>query len=137
MNTIESRKAVMSHVQAGIKERLGNSAYTAHKEIIEALAYACTFHTPRRFSTIEMTGERWQDLASTLTIAELANVQNALHRFVPGKNRLFFILACYARIYGNRKTCPTYHANFQERHYTRAELASCITKIEDFNDEDL
>lgn len=127
----------MQYVQAGIKERLGTGAYKAHEEIIEALSYACTFHNTRRFSQIEMTGECWQDLANTLTIAELANVQNALHRFVPGKNRLFYILACYARIYGSRKTCSSYHANFQERHYTKAELAQQITNIEDFNDEDL
>lgn len=131
----------MQYVQAGIKERLGTDAYKAHEEIIEALSYACTFHNPRRFSQIEMKNEDWQDLANTLTIAELANVQNALHRFVPGKNRLFFILACYARIYGGRTSSYSsgdyYKPNFQQRRYTKAELRSMKIKIEDFNEEDL
>ncbi len=119
-------------VKSSIRSRVGAVAFAENAEIIGALAYACTFKSPRRFADMEMNGQSWQDLAATVTVLELDNVRESLSRFTTG-NRLFYILGCLTRVYSRRKSTSS-TKNFRERHYTKAELARTVTRAEELAD---
>ena len=120
-------------VKSSIRSRVGDIAFSSNDEIIGALAYACTFKSPRRFADLEMNEQSWQDLASTITVLELDNVHESLSRFTTG-NRLFYILGCLTRVYSRRKSTTAHAQQFHERHYTKAELSRAVTRPEDLAD---
>lgn len=122
------KKQIENYIKKDIARRIGRDALSAYGEIISALAYACTFKNPRRFADMDMNERTWQDLASSITVLELQNVASSLARFTSG-NRLFFILGCLTRTYSRRKSSSS--SNFTQRRYTKAELESMITKIDD------
>ena len=122
------KKMVQKQVESNIRSRVGDEAFAAYGEIISALAYACTFKNPRRFADMDMDGCKWQDLATTITAQELQTVNACLN--CRANNRLFFILGCLTRVYSRRKSAIS-KQNFSQRRYTKAELESVITKIDD------
>lgn len=126
MNT--NKKMVQKQVESNIRSRVGDEAFAAYGEIIDALAYACTFKNPRRFVDMDMDGCKWQDLATTITAQELQTVNACLN--CRANNRLFFILGCLTRVYSRRKSAIS-KQDFSQRRYTKAELESVITKIDD------
>ena len=122
------KKIVQKQVESNIRSRVGDDAFAAYGEIIAALAYACTFKNPRRFADMDMDGCKWQDLATTITAQELQTVNACLN--CRANNRLFFILGCLTRVYSRRKSAIS-KQDFSQRRYTKAELESVITKIDD------
>lgn len=134
------KQFLSKEIQKNIERRLGCELCTIAREEVEALAYACTFHNARRFSNMVMDGREWNALADTLTPAELMNVHSATKKCRPGANRLFFILGCFARAYGGRVSShhnSGYQPNFNERHYTKAELNSVVVNIDNLKYEDI
>lgn len=97
------KKQIENYIKKDIARRIGRDALSAYDEIVNALAYACTFKNPRRFADMDMNERTWQDLASSITVLELQNVASSLARFTSG-NRLFFILGCLTRTYSRRKS---------------------------------
>lgn len=128
MATQNQKKQIENYIKKDIARRIGRDALSAYDEIVNALAYACTFKNPRRFADMDMNERTWQDLATSITVLELQNVASSLARFTSG-NRLFFILGCLTRTYSRRKSSSS--SNFMQRRYTKAELESVITKIDD------
>ncbi len=122
------KKIVQKQVESNIRSRVGDEAFAAYGEIIAALSYACTFKNPRRFADMDMDGCKWQDLATTITAQELQTVNACLN--CRANNRLFFILGCLTRVYSRRKSAIS-KQDFSQRRYTKAELESVITKIDD------
>lgn len=122
------KKIVQKQVESNIRSRVGDEAFASYAEIIAALAYACTFKNPRRFADMDMDGCKWQDLATTITAQELQTVNACLN--CRANNRLFFILGCLTRVYSRRKSAIS-KQDFSQRRYTKAELESVITKIDD------
>lgn len=126
---------IKNHIIKNIKSRLSGEVAlpAATSEIINALAYACTFDTSRQFGAIDMTPMRWSELSDTLQVRELFEVADALERFElesgKPKNRLFYILGILARIYGRRQAARSAQ-NFIQRHYTIEELAAVATPID-------
>ena len=112
-----------------IRSRVGAVAFAENADIIGALAYACTFKSPRRFSDMEMNEQSWQDLATTITVLELNKVRESLSRFSAG-NRLFYILGCLTRVYSRRKS-TSQAPQFRECHYTKSELSRAVTRPEE------
>lgn len=129
MATQNQKKQIENYIKKDIARRIGRDALSAYDEIVNALAYACTFKNPRRFADMDMNERTWQDLASSITVLELQNVASSLARFTSG-NRLFYILGCLTRTYSRRKSSVS-SSNFTQRRYTKAELESVITKIDD------
>lgn len=130
--TYFNRNTTENSIKSSIRSRVGDVAFSSNTEIVGALAYACTFKSPRRFADMEMNERTWQDLAATITVLELDMVKKSLTRFTHG-NRLFYILGCLTRIYSRRKSTSS-TKNFRERHYTKAELARTVTRPEDLAD---
>lgn len=130
--TYFNRNTTENSIKSSIRSRVGDVAFSSNTEIVGALAYACTFKSPRRFADMEMNERTWQDLAATITVLELDMVKESLTRFTHG-NRLFYILGCLTRIYSRRKSTSS-TKNFRERHYTKAELARTVTRPEDLAD---
>lgn len=128
-----NRNTTENSIKSSIRSRVGDVAFSSNTEIVGALAYACTFKSPRRFADMEMNERTWQDLAATITVLELDTVKESLTRFTHG-NRLFYILGCLTRVYSRRKSTLSTTSNFQERRYTKAELARAITRPEDLVD---
>lgn len=128
-----NRNTTENSIKSSIRSRVGDVAFSSNTEIVGALAYACTFKSPRRFADMEMNERTWQDLAATITVLELDTVKESLTRFTHG-NRLFYILGCLTRVYSRRKSTLSATSNFQERRYTKAELARVITRPEDLVD---
>lgn len=122
------KKIVQKQVESNIRSRVGDDAFAAYGEIIAALSYACTFKSPRRFADMDMDGCKWQDLATTITAQELQTVNACLN--CRANNRLFFILGCLTRVYSRRKSAIS-KSDYPQRRYTKAELESVITKIDD------
>lgn len=118
--TTSDKNLVKNSIKTTIKHRIGADAYIQYAEIIEALAYACTFKNPRCFADIDMNERTWQDLASSITVLELQSVSSSLAKFTSG-NRLFYTLGCLARTYSRRK-CNIARTNYVQRRYTVAEL---------------
>jgi len=131
--TYFNRNTTENSIKSSIRSRVGDVAFSSNTEIVGALAYACTFKSPRRFADMEMNERTWQDLAATITVLELDTVKESLTRFTHG-NRLFYILGCLTRVYSRRKSTSSTTSNFQERRYTKAELARAITHPEDLAD---
>ena len=117
------KKQIENYIKKDIARRIGRDALSAYDEIVNAIAYACTFKNPRRFADMDMNERTWQDLASSITVLELQNVASSLARFTSG-NRLFFILGCLTRTYSRRKSSSS--SNFTQRRYTKAEIASNV-----------
>ena len=130
--TYFNRNTTENSIKSSIRSRVGDVAFSSNTEIVGALAYACTFKSPRRFADMEMNERTWQDLAATITVLELDMVKESLTRFTHG-NRLFYILGCLTRVYSRRKSTSS-TKNFRERHYTKAELARTVTRPEDLAD---
>ncbi len=128
-----NRNTTENSIKSSIRSRVGDVAFSSNTEIVGALAYACTFKSPRRFADMEMNERTWQDLAATITVLELDTVKESLTRFTHG-NRLFYILGCLTRVYSRRKSTLSTTSNFQERRYTKAELARTVTRPEDLAD---
>lgn len=128
-----NRNTTENSIKSSIRSRVGDVAFSSNTEIVGALAYACTFKSPRRFADMEMNERMWQDLAATITVLELDTVKESLTRFTHG-NRLFYILGCLTRVYSRRKSTLSTTSNFQERRYTKAELARAITRPVDLVD---
>lgn len=128
-----NRNTTENSIKSSIRSRVGDVAFSSNTEIVGALAYACTFKSPRRFADMEMNERTWQDLAATITVLELDTVKENLTRFTHG-NRLFYILGCLTRVYSRRKSTLSTTSNFQERRYTKAELARAITRPVDLVD---
>jgi|GEM_PF-1465088 len=129
MTTKFYKKTTENSIKSSIRSRVGDVDFSSNAEIIDALAYACTFSSPRRFADMEMNEQSWQDLAATVTVLELEQATDSLQRFTYG-NRLFYILGCLTRIYSRRKSTSS-TKNFRERHYTKAELARTVTRPEE------
>ena len=98
-----NRNTTENSIKSSIRSRVGDVAFSSNTEIVGALAYACTFKSPRRFADMEMNERTWQDLAATITVLELDTVKESLTRFTHG-NRLFYILGCLTRVYSRRKS---------------------------------
>ncbi len=130
MTTKFYKKTTENSIKSSIRSRVGDVDFSSNAEIIDALAYACTFKSPRRFSDMEMNEQSWQDLATTITVLELEQATDSLQRFTYG-NRLFYILGCLTRIYSRRKSTTAHAQQFRERHYTKAELARTVTRPEE------
>lgn len=124
MATQNQKKQIENYIKKDIARRIGSAALSAYGEIVNALAYACTFKNPRRFADMDMNERTWQDLASSITVLELQNVASSLAKFTSG-NRLFFILGCLTRTYSRRKSSVS-SSNFTQRRYTKAELESNV-----------
>lgn len=124
----QDKNIVQIQVKSSIEHRIGTDAFSAYAEIIDALAYACTFKNPRMFADMEMNELTWQDFASSITTAELQTVSQSLN-YNP-RNRLFYILGCLTRVYSRRKSSVS-KQDYAQRRYTRAELERHVTKIED------
>lgn len=129
MATQNQKKQIENYIKKDIARRIGSAALSAYGEIVNALAYACTFKNPRRFADMDMNERTWQDLASSITVLELQNVASSLARFTSG-NRLFFILGCLTRTYSRRKSSVS-SSNFTQRRYTKAELESVVVHPDD------
>lgn len=126
MNSQE-KSIVKSQIKSSIQKRIGSDAYSAYVEIVDVLAYACTFKNPRMFSSIEMNERTWQDLASSITVCELQSIAASLNKF-KSNNRIFYILGCLARTYARRKSsCSS--VDYTQRRYTKADFARVITPI--------
>lgn len=124
----QDKNIVKTQVKSSIEHRIGSDAFSAYAEIIDALAYACTFKNPRMFADMEMNDRTWQDFALSITTAELHTVSQSLN-YNP-KNRLFYILGCLTRVYSRRKSSIS-KQDYAQRRYTKAELERHITKVED------
>ena len=128
-----NRNTTENSIKSSIRSRVGDVAFSSNTEIVGALAYACTFKSPRRFADMEMNERTWQDLAATITVLELDTVNESLIRFTHG-NRLFYILGCLTRVYSRRKSASSTTSNFRERRYTNAELDRAVIRPEDLAD---
>lgn len=125
-------------IEQSIYQRIGSADLSdAAREIIKALAYACTFTGARKFSDIEMTSTDWNELADTLKLNELQRVVCSMPNYNPKYNRLFYILGCLARVYAARLNRPTTRQDYPQRRYTKAELRNVVTSIESMNADDL
>ncbi len=134
----DAKRIIVNQIKNKITIRLGSEACSGSDEILDALAYACTFYAPRRFSDIEMDARNWNELADTLTIVELMKVQDSLTRFRAGNNRLFYILGCFARVYGRRVSgSGMRRSDHRERHYTKSELDQIVRTQNAFSEADL
>lgn len=132
------KQITIDQIKKNIVGRLGSDACSHADETLNALAYACTFRATRRFADIEMDPQNWNDLADTLTVSELMRVQDSLVRFIPGKNRLFFILGCFARVYGRRVgRVGSRVSDHKERRYTKAELSRMARDLGTLSEADL
>ena len=134
----DTKRIIANQIKTKIINRLGSEACSGSDEILNALAYACTFYAPRRFSDIEMDSQNWNELADTLTVVELMKVQDSLTRFRAGNNRLFYILGCFARVYGRRVSgSGMRRSDHRERHYTKSELDRIVRSIGSLSEADL
>lgn len=124
-----NRNTTENSIKSSIRSRVGDVAFSSNTEIVGALAYACTFKSPRRFADMEMNERTWQDLAATITVLELDTVKESLTRFTHG-NRLFYILGCLTRVYSRRKS-TSQAPQFRECHYTKSELSRAVTRPEE------
>lgn len=131
--TYFNRNTTENSIKSSIRRRIGDVAFSSKTEIVNALAYACTFKSPRRFADMDMNERTWQDLAATITVLELDTVNESLTRFTHG-NRLFYILGCLTRVYSRRKSTSSTTSNFRERRYTNAELDRVVIRPEDLAD---
>ncbi len=136
----ETKRIIVNQIKSKIVNRIGSSeACRIADAPLSALAYACTFNYPRRFSDIDMSPQDWSELADTLTVAELLNVQDSLVRFRPGNNKLFYMLGCFARVYARRTTGKPNNriTDHKERRYSRAELQAIVRNAGTFKETDL
>ena len=133
-----TKAIIINQIKSNIRNRLGLNIAKVSDEVLFALANACTFKQPRRFTTVEMSSEDWNNLADTVTLSELMNVQQSLRRFTNKGNKLFYILACFARLYGSRfGSCAASRSDHKERRYTKAEIQSITKRLDTFSDADL
>lgn len=126
--TTFDKNITQNYIKTSIEHRIGTDAFSAYAEIIDALAYACTFKNPRMFADMEMNDRTWQDFASSITTAELQAVSKSLN--CNPRNHLFYILGCLTRVYSRRKS-STLRQDYAQHQYTRAKLERRVTKIED------
>lgn len=135
----DTKRIIVNQIKNKITSRVGSSeACRIADEPLNALAYACTFRASRHFATIDMTPQTWSELADTVTVSELMSVQSSLDKYKPSGNRLFYILACFARIYANRVPRVTSRrTDHKERSYSKAELQRLVRNMGTFSEADL
>ncbi len=138
----DTKRRIINQTKLNLSRRLGAEICSASEaaEVLDALAYACTFTAPRTLGGILMTPQRWQELADTLTLSELMNVTNALPRFHGSGNRLFYILGCFARCYGLRSFSSgksDSDSDHKQRQYTNAEMERIMKELNKLDINDL
>ena len=120
-----------------IKKRL--DVDTAEKlEVVNALGYGCTLHSPRMFNGYQMGPYEWKELARRIDRFILDAVAKGLAAYGShAKNRCWYILGMLASEYKALKSgrCRG-GCNFNERRYTEADFNNIITKIEDLDPHD-
>ena len=137
MNKSE-RQIMAAAYAADIKNRLDID--TAEKlEIVNALGYACTLHSPRMFNGSSMSSREWQELARRIDRFILDAAAKGLAAYGSrAKNRCWYILGMLASEY---KALESGHCrggcNFKERRYTDMDFNNIITRIEDLDPDDI
>lgn len=132
------RQAMATAFADNIKKRL--NVDTAEKlEVINALGYACTLHSPRTFNGCVMGSYEWRELARRIDRFILDAVAKGLSAYGSrAKNRCWYILGMLAAEYKSLQSGRTRGGcNFKERHYTETDFANITTKAEDLDLNDI
>lgn len=139
----EQRNLLKNTIKNQIIQRFGDelSYYYGADEVIDAIAYACTFTASRTLAGRKMTSKDWQKFADEVTLVDVYNVIKALTRF-KGGNRLFYILGCAARLYNEahpiereRRRSP--YERTDEKIYTQSELRAIANSLGPLDPNDL
>lgn len=121
-----------------IKKRL--DVDTAEKlEVVNALGYGCTLHSPRMFNGYQMGPYEWKELARRIDRFILDAVAKGLAAYGSrAKNRCWYILGMLANEYKALESgrCRG-GCNFKERRYTEADFANIMTRMEDLDPDDI
>lgn len=132
------RQTLAASFAYDIKNRL--DVDTAEKlEVVNALGYACTLHSPRNFNNCVMGPYEWKELARRIDRFILDAVAKGLAAYGSrAKNRCWYILGMLAAEYNALESgrCRG-GCNFKERRYTEADFANVITRMEDLDENDI
>lgn len=137
MNKSE-RQIMAAAYAADIKKRLDID--TAEKlEVVNALGYACTLHSPRMFNGSSMSSREWQELARRIDRFILDAAAKGIAAYGSrAKNRCWYILGMLASEYKALESgrCRG-GCNFNERHYTETDFDNRVIRIEDLDLNDI
>lgn len=109
-------------------------------EVIDALALGCTLARPRRFGNNLITAEDFRSIARKFNSTICAVACDALYdNKNTVRNRTFYVLGILARFRDTDnprdvRYIPT-RWGYNQRIYSKNQIESCITNIEDITDD--